>query len=221
MRLTDRAVALRGSLDAPDGRLRENLGAGETAGGTATRRAMIQLLLGLGLFAAPHLLKRLAPGARARLGDPGKGVIALLLVAGTVLMARGYGAWDDSPVFWGRTSALTGINNLLVVVAFYLFAASGLRTRVTRFVRHPQLTAVILWAVAHLLVNGDLASLVLFGGLLLWALVEVALINRAEPAWTPPPPAPFRREVMAVVGTAVVVAVVGWIHGWIGPWPFG
>ena len=51
--------------------------------------------------------------------------------------------------------------------------------------RHPQLTAVKIWAVAHLLVNGDLASLVLFGGLLAWAVVEVIVINRSE-VWVRP-----------------------------------
>ena len=182
---------------------------------------MIQLVLGLVLFAGIHFWKRLAPGWRATWGDRGKLVVTAGSVLGIVLMARGYGAWDGSRFFWGRTEAMTGVNNLLVVLAFYLFAASGMRTRVTRYVRHPQLTAVVLWAVAHLLVNGDVASFVLFGGLLAWALVEMALINRAEPAWVAPPPAPARKEAMAVVGTVAVVAVVGAIHGWIGPWPFG
>ena len=62
-----------------------------------------------------------------------------------------------------------------MLIAFYLFAASGMKTRVTAMTRHPQLIGFSLWAVAHLLVNGDLPSLVLFGGLLVWALVEMAL----------------------------------------------
>ena len=74
--------------------------------------------------------------------------------------------------------------------------------------------------MAHLLVNGDLPSLVLFGGLLVWALVEMALINRSP--WTPPAgPFPARKEAMAAVGAVVVLLVVGLIHGLIGPWPFG
>jgi uncharacterized membrane protein len=182
---------------------------------------MFQLPLGLAAFSLPHLWKRLLPASRARLGDPGKGVVAVLSIAGIWLMARGYGAWDEAPLLWQPAPWLTGVNNLLVLLGFYLFAASGLRVRAARAIRHPQLTGVILWAVAHLLVNGDAASLLLFGGILAWAVLSILLINRAEPGWTPPPPAPLAKEVTALVATLVLVAVVGYVHGWIGPWPFG
>ena len=189
---------------------------------------MIQLILGLGLFAAPHLWKRLAPASRARLGDPGKGVVAVLSIAGVWLMARGYGAWDDAPQVWNPAQGLRHLNNLMVVVAFYLFAASGLRTRAARAVRHPQLVAVILWAVAHLLVNGDAASIVLFGGLLAWAALEIVLVNAAgarealhAPGPALVPPTPVAKEVTALIVTAVTVTAAVFIHGWIGPWPLG
>ena len=61
----------------------------------------------------------------------------------------------------------------------------------------------------------------LFGGLLVWALVEMAAINRAQPDWTPPPPAPARKEIMAVVGTLVVYGIIALIHTWLGYNPFG
>jgi hypothetical protein len=116
---------------------------------------------------------------------------------------------------------MKGINNLLVLIAFYLFAASGMKTGITRRLRHPQLVGFALWAFGHLLVNGDLPSLVLFGGLLAWAIVEIAVINRAVPGWTPPAhPVPIRKEGMAVLGTLIVFAVVGLIHGWLGYNPF-
>lgn len=128
---------------------------------------MLQLTLGLAAFSLPHLWKRLAPASRARLGEAGKGVVAVLLVAGVWLMSRGYGAWDEPPQLWEPAAWLRPLNNLLVLLGFYFFVASGMRAWGARANRHPQLSGVILWAVAHLLVNGDLASMVLFGGLLL------------------------------------------------------
>lgn len=182
---------------------------------------MFQLPLGLATFALPHLWKRLAPASRARLGEAGKGVVAVLSIAGVWLASRGYGAWDGAPQVWFPAPWLTGVNNLLVAAGFYLFVASGMGVWGARVMRHPQLSAVILWAVAHLLVNGDLASIVLFGAFLLWAVASILLINRDAPLWTPPPRQPLGKEVTAVILAAVLYAGVGYLHGWIGPWPFG
>ena len=181
---------------------------------------MVLLISGVALWWAAHLFKRVAPERRAALGDKGKAVIAVLLVLSVFLMARGYGQ-ADGPVWWGRSPATTGINNLLMLVAFYLYAADGMGTRVTAWIRHPQLTGFSLWAAAHLLVNGDLPSLILFGGLLAWALLEIVLLNRAGAWKRRSGPFPARKEIMAAAGAVVVMLVVGLIHGWIGPWPFG
>ena len=181
---------------------------------------MVLLISGVALWWAAHLFKRVAPERRAALGDKGKGLVAVLLVLSVFMMARGYGQ-AEGPVWWGRSPATTGINNLLMLLAFYLYAADGMGTRVTAWIHHPQLTGFSLWAVAHLLVNGDLASFVLFGGLLAWALVEIMLLNRAGAWKRRTGPFPARKEIMAAVGAVVVMLVVGLIHGWIGPWPFG
>ncbi|SFB17755.1 Uncharacterized membrane protein [Poseidonocella pacifica] len=180
---------------------------------------MIFLILGILLWSIPHLLRRFAPERRAQMGDKGRGPIALAIILGVVLMVIGY-RMADGPYWWGRTSATTGINNLLMLVSVYLFAASGMKTRVTRLIRHPQLTAVILWAIAHLLVNGDLPSFVLFGSLFIWALAEMSLINRSE-SWTPPSPGPARKEIMALVGTVIVFGVLGGVHYLFGLQVFG
>jgi uncharacterized membrane protein len=182
---------------------------------------MIWLILGVLLWSGSHLWKRLAPASRARMGDPGRGIVALGSLLGIVLMVIGYRSWDSDAMWWSRTSATTGINNLLMLVAFYLAAASGMQTRAMRALRHPLLIGVMVWAVAHLIVNGDPPSLVLFGGLLVWAILEVVLINRAVPNWTKPAPAPVGKEIGAVVGAVVVLIGVGYIHGLIGLWPFG
>jgi hypothetical protein len=122
---------------------------------------------------------------------------------------------------WDPPDFLKHVNNLLMVFAFYLYAASGMKTRITRVIRHPQLTAVKTWAVAHLLVNGDLASVILFGGLLAWAVVEVILINKAVPRGPLPEPAPAGKEIGAVVGAVVVLVGIMLVHNWLGVQPWG
>ncbi|MBC9246997.1 hypothetical protein H4P12_09760 [Paracoccus sp. 11-3] len=181
---------------------------------------MFVLILGVGLWWAAHFFKRVAPERRAAMGDPGRGVVAGLIALSVVLMIFGYRA-STGPVWWGPSPALVGINNLLILVAFYLFAAAGMKTRVTSVLRNPQLTGFSLWAIAHLLVNGDLPSFVLFGGLLIWALVEIAVLNRATPWVRPTGPFPVRKEIMAAAGAVIVMLVVGMIHYWLGYWPFG
>jgi uncharacterized membrane protein len=181
---------------------------------------MTLIILGLLLWWGAHLFKRLAPARRAALGDAGKGLVTVGVLAGVVLMVIGYRG-NTAPDLWYPPAFLTHVNNLLMLFAFYLYAASGMKTRITRVIRHPQLTAVKTWAVAHLLVNGDLASVILFGGLLAWAVVEVILINRAEPRPALNPPAPLGKEIGAVVGAVVVTVVIGWVHGWLGVWPYG
>ncbi|RJL05947.1 hypothetical protein D3P06_05205 [Paracoccus aestuarii] len=182
---------------------------------------MLILILGVALWWAAHLFKRMAPANRAAMGDDrAKGMVTGLLVLSIILMVIGYRGASGA-FFWGPHPALVGINNLLVLIAVYLFAASGMKTRVTAHTRHPMLWGFALWAFAHLLVNGDVPSFVLFGGLLAWALVEMVVINRASPWRRPTGPFPARKEAMAVAGAVIVTLVIGVIHGWIGPWPFG
>ena len=178
------------------------------------------LILGVALWSVPHLFKRLFPARRAEMGEAGKGIVGVSVLAGIVLMVLGWRMAD--PIWlWVGPPFLTHINNLLVLVGFYLFAVSGLQTNLAHRIRHPQLSGFKAWAVAHLLVVGTVQGVILFGGLLAWAVVSVILINRAGRDWTPPPPAPAWKEGAAVVTALVLTAVVGWIHGWLGPWPFG
>lgn len=180
------------------------------------------LILGLILWVGAHYFKRLAPDARAKLGNPGKGLVAVLVVAGVVLMVIGYRGADFIPV-WNPPAFMTHINNLLMILAFWIYgssAAKGAKAWPAYKTRHPQLLAVKTWAIAHLLVNGDLASIILFGGLLAWAVGSVILINRAEPDWTPPPHAGRATYIRLVVITAVIFVIVVAIHTWLGVVPF-
>lgn len=186
---------------------------------------MTLLIAGVVLWWAAHLFKRLAPDARARLGNPGKGVMAVAIVLSVVLMVIGYRGAEGA-VFWGPSAAFVGVNNLLMLAAFYIYAVGGPgpgkpRVWLGTKLRHPQLTGFSIWAIAHLLVNGDVASFVLFGGLLVWAMVEIALINSQDPEWTPPAHGGAGKEIIYIVLTLVIVAVVMAIHNWLGVRPWG
>jgi uncharacterized membrane protein len=189
---------------------------------------MSLIVLGLALWWGAHLWKRVAPGSRAGFGEPGKRIVTALVLAGVVLMVIGFRGSDwlrieaaEFVELWSPPRFLVHVNNLLMLFAFYLYAASGMKTRITRVIRHPQLTAVKIWAVAHLLVNGDLASVVLFGGLLAWAVVSVILINKAGPRGPLPEPAPMGKEVGAAIGAVVVMGLVMLLHNWLGVQPWG
>lgn len=181
------------------------------------------LIAGVALWWAAHLFKRFAPGARQALGVAGYPVMAVLIVLSVMLMVIGY-RQADGAFYWGADPMWVGINNLLMVLAFYFYAASaakGAKIWLGTKVRHPQLTGFSLWAVAHLLVNGDTASFILFGGLLAWSIVEILLINAQEGPWQRPARAPAKKEVVAIVVTIVVTVVVMGIHYALGVKPWG
>jgi len=180
----------------------------------------ILLIIGVALFAGAHLFKRFAPERRAAMGNSGKGLIALAMFAGIALMIIGYRA---APVvqLWNPPAFLNHVNNLLMLIAFWFFALSSIQGTMSARIRHKQLTGIKTWAIAHLLVNGDLASLILFGGLLAWAVVSVIKINKAEPVWERPANASLKGDILALGAAIVVMGVVGYVHGLLGYPVFG
>ncbi|KNG94382.1 NnrU family protein [Pseudaestuariivita atlantica] len=187
---------------------------------------MTLLILGLILWTAAHLMRAGAPNARAalqsRMGDASKAVMGLVIIASVVLMVLGYRS-ADPVIVWSPPAFLTHVNNLLVLIAFYMYLTTATKPG-TAFVfgnlKNPQLTGFKLWAFAHLLVNGDLASIILFGGLLAWAVVQVILSKRA-PSMVDRGTAPISNPWVHLGLVLAVFAVVAVIHGWLGPWPFG
>lgn len=180
---------------------------------------MTLLVLGLTLWALAHFFKRLAPARRAALGGKGKGIVALSLVVSVVLMVLGYRAAAVVDV-WYPPEWTRHLNNLMVLVALFMMSPAPKKGRLLNGMRHPMLMGFGLWALAHLLVNGDLASIVLFGGLLAWAAAEIVVINRAEPRWVPPAPGAYRKDVIFLLASIVLLGVIGYVHGLIGPSPF-
>jgi uncharacterized membrane protein len=180
---------------------------------------MVLLILGLALWIGAHLFKRIAPGPRAAMGDAGKAVVAVLLVASVVLMVIGYRSAPYVPVY-DPLPGMGHVNNTLMLVAVFLFGVGGTKGSLYPRMRHPMLWGTVIWAVAHLLVNGDLASLILFGGIGLWALVAMAVINRAQ-SWTPPTNGRgVKGDVMNLAGTVVLYGLIAAIHIWLGHNPF-
>ncbi|WP_121065829.1 NnrU family protein [Chachezhania antarctica] len=182
--------------------------------------AWILLIAGVALWWAAHLFKRVAPERRAAMGDKGKGLVALCLLVSIVLMVVGFRSAPYVHV-WTPPWGLTHLNNLLMIVAVFLLTPAPKRGRLLNGARHPMLTGFAIWAIAHLLVNGDLAGIVLFGGLLLWVPVEIAAINKAEPTWESRAPGKWAMDAMFLVASAVVVGLIGVIHLFFGLYPFG
>lgn len=181
---------------------------------------MVLLILGVLVWTGAHFFKRLAPARRAEMGDKGKGLVAAAIGVSILLMIFGY-RMADGAFFWGRHPATVGINNLLMVVAVYMMSPAPKKGRLLAGMRHPMLTGFALWCVGHLLVNGDVPSFILFGGLLAWALAEMAVINRAEPEWTAPAPGPISKDAIFLAASVVLVVVIGYVHGLLGYPAFG
>lgn len=137
---------------------------------------MTYLLAGLIVFFGVHLLPA-APRLRARLlaklGAGGyKAAFSLTAAAGLALLVAGM-AWSPRIDLWRPPAWGAGAAAALMAPAFILFAAANFRCRIKRAARHPMSLGVLLWAAGHLLANGELASLLLFGGFAAFALFDI------------------------------------------------
>lgn len=181
---------------------------------------MTLLIAGVLLWAGVHFIPSvglpLKQSMVSKLGEDGyKGVFSLLLVAAVLLMVFGWRGIDQPSYLYTLPLWTRHLGMLLIVVAFILFVASGMPTRIKQVIRHPQLTGVAIWAGAHLMMNGDSRSLVLFGGLGSWALLEMMFINRRDGAWAKPEVPGVGQEIKILAISAVVVAVVVFAHPWL------
>ncbi len=184
---------------------------------------MTLLIAGVLLWTFAHIFKRALPGMRAdlteRFGNASKGIFALLILASIALMVLGYRMADFTPVYTPPVWAVH-LNNLLMLLAIAFLGMGHSKGRMRSWFRHPMLIGTAIWAVAHLLVNGDLASMVLFGGLFGWTLIAMSLINIREPDWERPEPGPVSGDIRLGVITLVLFGIIAFLHQWIGPWPF-
>ena len=176
---------------------------------------MLWLILGILLWTGAHLFKRILPAQRASLGKMGKAVIAILILCSIALMIIGYGAAEDVPLYALPVWAWY-LNNLFMLMAIFMMDVARANGVIRTKFRHPMLFGVVLWSAAHLLMNGDLASLALFGGLGVWALVEMAVISKAEGAWRRPETGSLRADGKVALFAVALYALIVAIHYWLG-----
>jgi len=181
---------------------------------------MLVLALGLIVFLGAHLVP-VATGFHQRLlAALGTGryriLFSVVSLAGLAVVIWGYGLARAAgpPLIYDPPLWLRHVTLLLMLPVFVLAAAAYLPGHISATVRHPLVTAVKLWAFAHLLANGDAASALLFGGFLAWGVVDrISLKRRVAAGLVTVRSGPWSNDAIAVIsGLAVYVAFVLRLH---------
>lgn len=180
---------------------------------------MLMMLGGMVLFFAPHSVAVAAPGWRARMllhagVGTWKGIYSLISAAGLTLMLLGFGHMRAAPVVLYVSPAwLHYVTWLLMLPVFPLLFAAYLPGRIRTATKHPMLAAVKIWATAHLLVNGTLGDVLLFGSFLAWAVVVRISLKRRVVAPVPSaPPSRYNDLVALLLGLAVYALFIYRLH---------
>jgi uncharacterized membrane protein len=184
---------------------------------------MTYLLLGMLLFFAAHSVRMVADGWRtaqvARMGEQAwKGAVAVVSLAGFALMVWGYGETRAGAELWAPPLWTRHLASLLTLPAFVLLVAAYVPgTRIKAVVGHPMVIGVVLWSAAHLISNGRLGDLVLFGAFLAWGLVDfLSAWRRDRLAGMRYMPGPRWRDLVAVgAGMAAWAWFARWGHAWL------
>jgi uncharacterized membrane protein len=181
---------------------------------------MTELILGLVLFLGVHSVAMVAPQLRARaVASWGeglwKGLYSLVALVGLVLIVRGFAvARVTSTPLYVPPGWLHRVALVLMLPVFPLFFAAYLPGRIQARAKHPLLVAVKTWALAHLLANGLVVDVVLFGSVLLWAGLDRVSIRR-RPALRPVPnlpPGRFNDALAIVAGLLLYLLLIGGLH---------
>jgi uncharacterized membrane protein len=191
---------------------------------------MTVLVLGLVLFLGVHATRIVAEGWRtrtiARIGEgPWKGLYSAASLVGFVLVVWGYGLARQQPVvLWSPPRGMNHLAALLMLVSFVLLVAAYVpRNGIKARLHHPMVLGVKTWALAHLVANGTLADVVLFGSFLAWAVLSFRAARRRDRAGnvTYAPGTTGGTIATVVVGLVVYAVFALWAHAWlIGVRPF-
>lgn len=180
---------------------------------------MTTLVAGLIVFLGIHSISIFAQGARdamlSKLGEgPWKGVYSIVSIIGLVLIVNGYAAARMEPtVLYVPPGWLRHVAFLLLLFVFPLVLATHFPGRIKATLKHPMIIGVKIWAVAHLLANGNVADVMLFGSFLAWAVVDLISVKRRAPRAVPGfRAAPWNDAVAVIGGLGLYVAIVLWLH---------
>ena len=185
---------------------------------------MSYLVLGLVLFLGVHSVRIVADGwrtqMRARLGEGSwKGLYSVASVVGLVLVVWGYGLARQQPVvLWNPPVGMRHAASLLTLIAFVLLAAAYVPRNVFKAkLHHPMVLSVKVWALAHLLSNGSLADVLLFGSFLLWAVLGFRAARQRDRAQSTvyAPGTAAGTGLTVVVGAAAWAGFAFWAHAWL------
>jgi uncharacterized membrane protein len=192
---------------------------------------MAVLILGLVLFLGVHSTRIVADGWRtatiARISEkPWKGLYALASIAGFVLIVWGFGLARRNPVYlWEAPMGMRHLAGALLLIAFVLLVATYVpRNSIKARLHHPMVLAVMIWALAHLLANGNLADVVLFGSFLVWAVFSFRAARQRDRAAATvyPPGTASGTAITLIVGVVAWAGFAFWAHGLLfGVRPFG
>ena len=176
---------------------------------------LVLLVIGLILFLGAHVFVTLRPQRAAvvkAVGDwPYKALMSVVSLAGLYFIFRGFGVYRDAGLIpvWSPPLFMRHVTELLMWPACVFLAAAYLPGDIKRVVKHPMLVAVKTWAFAHLLSNGDLGGIILFGAVLAWAVYDrITLKHRTDPGGPPIPSGGRRNDIAAIiVGTILYLAL--------------
>ena len=178
---------------------------------------MTILLAGIVLFAAVHWFPAAMPGARKSIiggiGElPYKGLFAIFSLGSLALIVKG---WQAAPLIKIYVPPFFGnwIIGGAIVLSIVLFLAPYFPSNIRRVLRHPQLTGVVIWGAAHLLVNGTVRDLLLFGGFAVWALLAMLLASRRDGPWSRPAPRPVWGDAALLIAGLLAAAALFHFHG--------
>ncbi|MCJ2376093.1 NnrU family protein [Vibrio sp. ZSDZ34] len=182
---------------------------------------MFSLLLGLILFLGIHSISIIAPAYREKLVKKNekayKAVYSLLSFIGLYFIVTGHSSLraDPSLVYFGDQS-LRPLVSILMLVGFILFFAPYFPGKIKSVTKNPQLLAVVLWALSHLLVNGNLADILLFGAFLVWAIADLISMRKRQQRVVSPLKATWVNDVIVIViGTVVSAIFAMYLHGYL------